>query len=155
MLCACLSSVELAYKHEPQCHRRPVRSADVLDVGHVMTILTMFEKSSKSHLLFDRHSISSTERSWPSSVRLRRERANSASGLPVLCDPIWHVFTKCDFRTFDFVTLLTGSGNENKNRAPLGHVVMFLVSNGEIRVLISLPVAEISRSPIAQHYVTF
>ena len=27
-----------------------------------------------------------------------------------------------------------------ENRAPLGHVVMFLVSNGEIRMLISLPV---------------
>ena len=113
MLCACPSFVEWAYNHEPQCHRRPVRSADVLDVGHVMTKLTMFEKSPKSHLLSDRHAIFSPELSWPSSVSLRRERANSASGLPVLCDPMWHVFTKCDFRTFDFVTLLTGSGNEN------------------------------------------
>ena len=114
MLCACPSSVEWAYNHEPQWIRRPVRSADVLDVGHVMTKLTMFEKSPKSHLLSDRHEIFCTMCHWPSSVRLWRERMNCTSGLPVLCDPMWHVFTKCDFRTFDFVTLLTGSGNENQ-----------------------------------------
>ena len=111
MLCACPSSVEWAYKHEPQCHRRPVRSADVPDVGHVMTKLTMFEKSPKSHLLSDRHTIFSPELSWPSSVRLRRERANSASGLAVECDRTCPVLTKSDFRILNFVTLLTGSGN--------------------------------------------
>ena len=113
MLCACPSSVEWAYNHEPQCHRRPVRSADVLDVGHVMTKLTMFEKSPKSHLLSDRHVIFSPELSWPSSVRLRRERANSASGLAVACDRTCPVLTKSDFRILNFVTLLTGSGNKN------------------------------------------
>ena len=114
MLCACPSSVEWAYKHEPQCHRRPVRSADVPDVGHVMTILTMFEKSPKSHLLSDRHMIFSPEHNSPSSVRLWRERANSSSGLAVACDRRWPVFTKSDFRILNFVTLLTGSGNENE-----------------------------------------
>ena len=111
MLCACLSSVEWAYKHEPQCHRRPVRSADVPDVGHVMTILTMFEKSPKKHFLSDRHVIFSPEHSWPSSVRLRRERANTTSGLAVACDRTCPVLTKSDFRILNFVTLLTGSGN--------------------------------------------
>ena len=113
MLCACPSSVEWAYKHEPQCHRRPVRSADVPDVGHVMNILTMFAKSPKSHLLSDRHPIFSPELCWLSSVRLRRERANSASGLAVECDRTCPVLTKSDFRILNFVTLLTGSGNEN------------------------------------------
>ena len=119
MLCACLSSVEWAYKHEPQCHRRPARSADVPDVGHVMTILTMFEKSPKSHLLSDRHTIFSPELCWPSSVRLRRERANSASGLAVVCDRTCPVLTKSDFRILNFVTLLTGSGNRCDHVTPL------------------------------------
>ena len=118
MLCACLSSVEWAYNHEPQCHRRPVRSADVLDVGHVMTKLTMFEKSPKSHLLSDRHVIFSPELSWPSSVSLRRERANSASGLVVACDRTCPVLTKSDFRILNFVTLLTGSGNRCDHATP-------------------------------------
>jgi len=37
---------------------------------------------------------------------------NSASGLPAPCDRVGPVFEKCDFGIFDFVTLLTGSGNE-------------------------------------------
>ena len=114
MLCACPSSVEWAYSHEPQWIRRPVRSADVLDVGHVMTKLTMFEKSPKSHLLSDRHEIFCSMCHWPSSVRLWRERVNSTSGLAVECDRTCPVLTKSDFRILNFVTLLTGSGNENE-----------------------------------------
>ena len=114
MLCVWLSSVECAYSHEPQCHRRPVRSADVLHVGHVMTKLTMFENSPMSRFLSDRHAIFCPERSWPSSVRLRRERVNTTSGLPAACDRRWPVLTKCDFDTFDFGNFLTGSGNENR-----------------------------------------
>jgi hypothetical protein len=37
---------------------------------------------------------------------------NSASGLPVLRDPVRPVFEKSENRIFNFVTLLTGSGNE-------------------------------------------
>ena len=114
MSCAWLFSVEWAYLHEPEFHRGPVRSSDVLDVGHVMTWLTMFEKSSISRFLSDRHAIFCDERRWPSYVRLWRLRVNSTSCLPATCYRSWHVLTKCDFRTFDFVTLLTGSGNENQ-----------------------------------------
>ena len=118
MLCACPSSVEWAYSHEPQWIRRHVRSADVLDVGHVMTKLTLFEKSPKSHLLSDRQAIFSFEHSWPSSVRLRRERANTASGWAVACDRTCPVLTKSDFRILNFVTLLTGSGNRCDHVTP-------------------------------------
>ena len=114
MLCVWLSSVEWAYYHEPQCHRRPVRTADVLDVGHVMTKLTMFAKSPKIHFKPDRHEIFCPVLSWPSSVRLRRERIKSASGLPVLRDHVRPVFEKSENPIFNFVTLLTGSGNENQ-----------------------------------------
>ena len=96
-----------------------MRSADVLDVGHVMTKLTMFEKSPKSHLLSDRHVIFSPELSGPSSVRQRRERANSASGLVAACDRTCPVLTKSDFRILNFVTLLTGSGNRCDHATPL------------------------------------
>ena len=91
-----------------------MRSADVLDVGHVMTKLTMFEKSPKIHFQSDRHEIFCTVRSGPSSVTLRRERTNSASGLPVLRDHVRPVFEKSENRIFNFVTLLTGSENENQ-----------------------------------------
>ena len=84
----------------------------MLDVGHVMTKLTMFEKSSKIHFRSDRHEIFCIVRIWPSSVRLRRERMNSASGLPVLRDTVRPVFEKSENPIFNFVTLLTGSGNE-------------------------------------------
>ena len=73
----------------------------------------MFEKSSISRFLSDRHAISCADRSWPSHVRCWRRRVNTASGLPAACDRSWHVLEKCDFDIFDFDNFWTGSGNEN------------------------------------------
>ena len=114
MLCAWLSSVERAISGEPKCHRWPVRSDDVIHVGHVMTELTKFENSPKIGLTEYRHAIFFSEQNWPSSVRRRRDRVNTASGLRATCDRRWPVFEKCDFRFFDFEHLLTGSGNKNR-----------------------------------------
>jgi len=114
MFCVWSSSVEWAIFHEPQCHRWPARSADVLDVGHVMTKLTKFENSPKIRLSEYRHAIFFSEQNWPSSVRLRRDRVNTPSGLRATCDRRWPVFEKSDFRIFDFEHLLTGSGNKNR-----------------------------------------
>ena len=111
MFCVWSSSVEWAIFHEPQCHRWPARSADVLDVGHVMTKLTKFENSPKIRFSEYRHAIFFSEQNWPSSVRLRRDRVNTTSGLRATCDRRWALFEKSDFRIFDFEHLLTGSGN--------------------------------------------
>ena len=72
----------------------------------------MFEKSSISRFLSDRHAIFCAERRWPSYVRLWRLRVNTTSGLPVACYRSWHVLEKCDFDIFDFDNFWTGSGNK-------------------------------------------
>jgi hypothetical protein len=61
-----------------------------------------------------RRAIFCAEQNWPSSVRLRRERMNTTSGLWATCDRTWPLFKKCNFDFFHFVTLLTGSGNKNR-----------------------------------------
>ena len=114
MLCAWLSSVERAISHEPQCPRWPVRSDDVMHVEHVMTKLTKFENSPKIGLTECRQAVCCSVQNWPSSVRLRRARMNTTSGLWATCDRIWPLFEKCDFDFFDFEHLLTGSRNKNR-----------------------------------------
>ena len=142
MLCAWPSPLERAISGEPKCHRWPVRSDDVIHVAQVMTELTKFEKSPKIGLTEYRHAIFFSEQNWPSTVSLRRDLVNSASGLRATCDRSWPVFEKSDFRFFHFEHLLTGSRNKIRKSGSVttrSHVPSFQKWNPHVDITSGAP----------------